>query len=210
MGNLSPVPNLSRKYLLRAIEQFRKYGIRVLVELHGAPGSQNGRNHSGRAGQINLIIGTTVLRTPNGPRPMSKSVGVFMRALVMRIEGQSLVYTGLSDARTASGGPGKGPWLIIHDGFLSFRAWAGFQKTADSDRLMMDTNSYIMFDDNLLRMNRPSWRFVCKTWRSDILASVEDIGPTLVGEFSVATNDCATYLSGTFGTNPRRWTQRDL
>ena len=42
------VEELSWKYLLLGLQWARKYGIRAMVELHGAPGSQNGWNHSGR------------------------------------------------------------------------------------------------------------------------------------------------------------------
>lgn len=34
-----------------AMEQSRRYGLRVLLDLHGAPGSQNGRDHSGKSGR---------------------------------------------------------------------------------------------------------------------------------------------------------------
>jgi glucan 1,3-beta-glucosidase len=48
---------LSFTYLLRALTWARKYGLRVLIEIHTAPGSQNGYNHSGRVGQINWLYG---------------------------------------------------------------------------------------------------------------------------------------------------------
>lgn len=38
-------------YLDWAIKMAKKYDLKVLVDLHGAPGSQNGRDHSGRAGK---------------------------------------------------------------------------------------------------------------------------------------------------------------
>ena len=44
-------------YLLKAIEWARKYGLRVNLDLHALPGSQNGWNHSGRLGQINVLYG---------------------------------------------------------------------------------------------------------------------------------------------------------
>ncbi|MGC4099388.1 MAG: cellulase family glycosylhydrolase [Nitrospira sp.] len=37
----------------RALRQAGQHGIHVLVDLHGAPGSQNGNDHSGRQGPIN-------------------------------------------------------------------------------------------------------------------------------------------------------------
>jgi glucan 1,3-beta-glucosidase len=35
----------------------RKYGIRVNLDLHTIPGSQNGYNHSGKLGQVNWMYG---------------------------------------------------------------------------------------------------------------------------------------------------------
>lgn len=40
-------------YLDFAIKMAEKYGIKVLIDLHGAKGSQNGRDHSGRVGKSN-------------------------------------------------------------------------------------------------------------------------------------------------------------
>ena len=41
----------------KALKWARKYGLRVYLELHTAPGSQNGLNHSGRLGPINFLNG---------------------------------------------------------------------------------------------------------------------------------------------------------
>jgi glucan 1,3-beta-glucosidase len=42
---------------LKAIQWARKYGIRINLDLHALPGSQNGWNHSGRLGTINVLNG---------------------------------------------------------------------------------------------------------------------------------------------------------
>lgn len=44
-------------YFLKAIEWARKYGIRINLDLHALPGSQNGWNHSGRLGTIGVLNG---------------------------------------------------------------------------------------------------------------------------------------------------------
>lgn len=44
-------------YVLKALKWARKYGLRVFLELHTAPGSQNGLNHSGRLNPINWLNG---------------------------------------------------------------------------------------------------------------------------------------------------------
>lgn len=43
-------------------EWARKYGLRVELDLHTVPGSQNGLNHSGRLGSINLCAHHSVPR----------------------------------------------------------------------------------------------------------------------------------------------------
>jgi len=42
---------------LKAIEWARKYGIRINLDFHSLPGSQNGWNHSGKLGSINVLNG---------------------------------------------------------------------------------------------------------------------------------------------------------
>ena len=45
------------RYFLKAIQWARKYGIRINLDLHALPGSQNGWNHSGRLGTIGMLNG---------------------------------------------------------------------------------------------------------------------------------------------------------
>ena len=47
----------SWKYFLKAIQWARKYGLRINLDLHALPGSQNGWNHSGKLGTINFLSG---------------------------------------------------------------------------------------------------------------------------------------------------------
>ncbi|KAG0275444.1 hypothetical protein BGZ95_008776 [Linnemannia exigua] len=219
LGGLKPdepyVPNLSWTYLLRAIEWSRKYGIRVMVELHGAPGSQNGWNHSGRLGPINWINGTDGVANAERTLPYLQQLATFFSspdyahvapimgllnepaAHLIGVDPVKSWYTqAMSVVRAATGtGEGKGPWAIIHDGMVGLNAWAGF--LPEGDRVMLDTHQYIMFNDDLMRMNETTQlKFACETWGSDMLKSTKAFGPTMVGEFSAAVNDCATYLNG--------------
>jgi glucan 1,3-beta-glucosidase len=45
------------RYFLKAIDWARKYGLRINLDLHALPGSQNGWNHSGRLGTIGVLNG---------------------------------------------------------------------------------------------------------------------------------------------------------
>jgi glucan 1,3-beta-glucosidase len=42
---------------LKGIQWCRKYGLRINLDLHALPGSQNGWNHSGKLGTINMLNG---------------------------------------------------------------------------------------------------------------------------------------------------------
>lgn len=44
-------------YFLKAIGWARKYGLRINLDLHAVPGSQNGWNHSGKFGTVNFLNG---------------------------------------------------------------------------------------------------------------------------------------------------------
>jgi len=51
------VLTLWHRYFLKAIKWARKYGLRINLDLHALPGSQNGWNHSGRLGTIGFLNG---------------------------------------------------------------------------------------------------------------------------------------------------------
>jgi glucan 1,3-beta-glucosidase len=53
------VAQVGWRYLLRAIEYCREFGLRVNIVLHAAPGSQNGWNHrySSSPSYINMLSG---------------------------------------------------------------------------------------------------------------------------------------------------------
>lgn len=45
------------RYFLKAIKWARKYGLRINLDFHALPGSQNGWNHSGKLGTVNMLFG---------------------------------------------------------------------------------------------------------------------------------------------------------
>ena len=56
---------------------------------------------------------------------------------------------------------------------------------------------YLIFDDNLVSMPKEKQAlFACTSWHQTLKNSMRHAAPTMVGEFSVATNDCGKYLNG--------------
>ncbi|KAG2741648.1 glycoside hydrolase [Suillus brevipes Sb2] len=159
-------------YILRVLQWARKYGLRVNLDLHTIPGSQNGFNHSGKYGQINFLNG--VMGVANAQRalgyiriiaefisqPEWRNVvpvfGIMNEARVAVIGMDQMtslqVFTTLylrahDMIRNITGyGEGNGPYIAIHDGFQGLSSWAGFLE--GSDRIVLDSHPYFAFSGN--------------------------------------------------------------
>ncbi|KAI0915319.1 hypothetical protein AcV5_003824 [Taiwanofungus camphoratus] len=166
-GSTVAEPFLARtcwSYILRVFEWARKYGIRINLDLHTIPGSQNGYNHSGKLGEINFLNGP--MGVANAERaleyirviaefisqPEYRDVipmfGMVNEALLSTIGKDQLTtfYLRAYDVvRNITGiGAGNGPFLSIHDGFMGTNYWQGF--LVGSDRIVLDTHPYFAFD----------------------------------------------------------------
>ncbi|KAG0378581.1 hypothetical protein BGX24_003424 [Mortierella sp. AD032] len=213
MGNLVQgepyVANVAWGYLLRAIEWARKHGIRVMIRwLNGTDGALNAQRTLPYLQQM-----ATFFSSPAYTH-VSPIMGMLNEPAAFLIGGEQVLdwyKQAFASVRQATG-PGKGPWAIIHDGFLGLEAFGGFMPK--SDRLMLDAHQYIMFNEGLMSLNQTAQlKFACQTWGSSSTTSTKTFGPSMVGEFSVAVNDCAIYLNGinsgyrwdgTFGGNGYR------
>lgn len=49
-------------YVIKAAGWCKKHGLQLMVDLHGAPGSQNGNDHSGRSGNIGFFTDENINR----------------------------------------------------------------------------------------------------------------------------------------------------
>ncbi|KAJ7573996.1 glycoside hydrolase family 5 protein [Mycena floridula] len=214
-------------YFLRLISWCRKYGIRINLDLHTIPGSQNGLNHSGKLGQIDFLYG--VMGVANAQRALSyiriltefisqpeyKDV-IPLFSMVNEAELHTIGRDQLSSfyleahnmVRSITGvGAGNGPYIAIHDGFDGEANWAGF--LSGSDRVILDFHPYIAFNGQ--PNNAPIatglgddaggiWPTqACHLWADAIKTSQTAFGVTIAGEFSNGYNDCALYLRGIAG-----------
>ncbi|KAI0727191.1 glycoside hydrolase superfamily [Fomitopsis betulina] len=205
---------VSWTYFLKAIEWARKYGLRINLDFHALPGSQNGWNHSGKLGSINVLYG------PMGFANAQRSLG-YIRTLAEFISqpqysnvvtifgitnepmgttmGQSQLSSYYVQAyeivRTASGiGAGKGPYVLYHDGFYELSQWAGFLTGAD--RIAIDNHPYICFGGQSSEPYSARLTVPCDTWGADVNTSMTAFGLTTAGEFSNAINDCGLWVNG--------------
>lgn len=219
----------SWKYILRLLKWCRKYGIRVNLDLHTIPGSQNGYNHSGKLGQVDFLNG--VMGVANAQRAL-EYIRVFTEFIsqteykdvvpVFSIMNEALLSTiGRSQLtsfylqahtmiRNITGyGAGNGPFIGIHDGFGGISSWANF--LPGSDRILLDTHPYFAFDgssatspiDTGTGINAGGvWPAqACNSWAAGINNSLENFGVTVAGEFSNGFNDCGLFLNGVPGSS---------
>ncbi|PPQ80107.1 hypothetical protein CVT25_001475 [Psilocybe cyanescens] len=218
----------SWKYIVQALQWCRKYGIRVKLDLHTFPGSQNGFNHSGKVGQINFLNG--VMGIANAQRALNyiriitefisqpeyrDVVQIFgiMNEAEVKIIGMTEIRGFYVEAyemiRGITGtGEGKGPYISIHDGFQGLPAWAGFLNGAD--RVILDIHPYFAFDDSPATAPIDTgtgagaggtWpQAACNRWMSSMNTSRTAFGVTIAGEFSNGFNDCGLFLKGVGGS----------
>lgn len=205
---------VSWNYVLKAIQWARKYGLRINLDLHAAPGSQNAYNHSGRLNFLNFLMGR--MGRANGDRTMDyiQRVTQFIsqpeiRNVVPMFSvinepnaisiGQpaleswySQLYTMLR--RITGTGAGNGPYITIHDGFLPLNSWQGF--LSGSDRVAWDTHPYLCFGEQ----NNDPWDVQilkpCRQFTPLTDSARSNMGVTMGGEISLAINDCGLFLNG--------------
>ncbi|KAJ5960232.1 uncharacterized protein N7479_007382 [Penicillium vulpinum] len=193
------------EYLDQAIGWARSAGLKVMLDLHGAPGSQNGFDNSGKRGAIHWQQGNTVENTKDA-----------LEALAARYKNDGDVVTAIEALNEPSipGGVDQGglkqyyydAWgvvrkasqdttVVLHDGFVPTESWNGFMSESSGVwYVMMDTHHYEVFDNGLLAMDTQSHvNNVCGFARDHVVTSDKW---TVVGEWTGAMTDCAKYLNG--------------
>jgi glucan 1,3-beta-glucosidase len=91
-------------------------------------------------------------------------------------------------------GAGKGPFMILHDGFVGLDTWEGYLTGAD--RIGLESHYYFAFSPSNFgasmqqMVTRP-----CQYWAGSFNSSTLNYGLTIGGEWSLATNDCGLWLN---------------
>ncbi|TFY74858.1 hypothetical protein EWM64_g9153 [Hericium alpestre] len=201
------------KYFLKAIGWARKYGLRINLDFHAVPGSQNGWNHSGRMGTINLLNGPMGMANAQRSLDYIRIIAEFIsqpeyrdvvvmfgvvnepQAPVIGQENMSRFYLQAYNlVREASGtGAGNGPFISYHDGFLGLDKWVGF--LGNPDRIALDYHPYLCFYTQSKDTMAQQVKAPCN-WGATVNGSLAAFGLTAAGEFSNAVTDCGLYVNG--------------
>ncbi|KAJ1930077.1 hypothetical protein IWQ60_000620 [Tieghemiomyces parasiticus] len=205
IANDEPFVKGSFPYAVKAVHWAKKYGMKVIIDIHGQPGSQNGFDNSGIRGPINW---------QKRPEFMERSLKVVQQVAQYFADPQyqevvtmiqpvnepanwgldmndvRKFYTDAYKSITAAS-----PHFIadFHDAFLPLTTWNDWKATCPKS--YMDTHIYHVFDTGLLAKNATEHlQLTCqqKAQVADLSARI----PTMVGEWSLGTTDCAKWLNG--------------
>ncbi|KAI9821066.1 MAG: exo-1,3-beta-glucanase [Pycnora praestabilis] len=196
-------------YLDQSIGWARNAGLKIMIDLHGAPGSQNGADNSGRAGAINWGTGDTIQQTLDTIRAISERYATDVsqdtvtaiqllnepRAPPIELDGDVGVklfdYNGWGTVRDSD----SATVVCIHDAFQGTEYWQGFMNQ-DSGvwDVMLDTHQYQVFTTQLLQLSAQEHVQTACDYGANNLRGLDKW--TIVGEWSGAATDCAMWLNG--------------
>ncbi|QRV80907.1 Cellulase (glycosyl hydrolase family 5 protein) [Ceratobasidium sp. AG-Ba] len=204
-------------YLCKAVEWASKHGVKVLIDLHGAPGSQNGFDNSGRAGETNWHRDPkNVQRTEavidllskefskakyagcvTSIAPLNEPAG-FREQKVLDVTRQ--YWTDSYNLIRYPGGPyGKEGNLVevIHDAFQPLSYWNNFLTKPNATGVVMDTHHYEVFSvaENARTFDQHI-KSICDFGTNNLAPYNKNQNPVVTGEWSLALTDCAKYLNG--------------
>ncbi|KAL5114326.1 hypothetical protein ACEQ8H_007801 [Pleosporales sp. CAS-2024a] len=206
------VAQTSWRYLLRGIEYCRQNGLRVNLDLHGAPGSQNGWNHSGRQGVIGWLNGTDGDVNAKRTLEIHHQLSVFFAQ--PRYKNVVTMYGLVNEPRMVELDTSKVlAWtqkaidqiradnitavIVFGDGFMGLDNWQG--KLQGNQNLVLDVHQYVIFNvDQLSLKHVDKLNFACKGWTEQSRRSMDPstgFGPTMCGEWSQADTDCTQYIN---------------
>ncbi|KAK6007158.1 hypothetical protein QM012_006166 [Aureobasidium pullulans] len=203
----SPYVSGAAPYMDQAIEWARQTGLKVIVDLHGAPGSQNGFDNSGqRTNNIDFQQGDNVQRTlavlqtiqnkyaDSSYDDVVAGIELLNEPLSSSLNLDDLKQferNGFGQQRTVS----QSRVVVIQDGFQPPSSYNGWLTPSDNNaqNVALDHHEYQVFTDELVAMQPWQHRqYVCNNVKSYSGADKW----TFIGEWSAAMTDCAAALNG--------------
>ncbi|KAL1634449.1 glucan exo-1,3-beta-glucosidase [Diplodia intermedia] len=202
----SPYAKGAAPYMDAALDWARGTGLKVIIDLHGAPGSQNGYDNSGqRMDSPQWTQGDTVDQTLSVLNTIAEKYGTAEYEDVVagiQLLNEPAGYTldlntikqfdrdGYGKVRAVGETP-----VVVHDAFQSPASYNGFMAASDNDvrNVAIDHHEYQVFDTGMVAWSAQEHRQgVCNN-----KARWEGADKwTFVGEWTGAMTDCAKWLNG--------------
>ncbi|KAG7691759.1 hypothetical protein KL915_005066 [Ogataea haglerorum] len=196
-----------QEYLDKALEWCAKYGLKAWVDLHGAPGSQNGFDNSGKRGEIGWqnTTGYVDLTIQVLDQIASKYGGSNYSDVIIGIEllneplGSNLDFDELVDFYNKGyqlvRDNGNAP-VIIHDAYLPDHTFDNVLNTEQDPNVwevIVDHHHYQVFDVGSLSQSVDEHVSTACGWGQ---SENTEYHYTLCGEWTAALTDCAKWLNG--------------
>ncbi|KAF2862603.1 glycoside hydrolase family 5 protein [Piedraia hortae CBS 480.64] len=182
-------------YVGKALDWASNHNLKVMIDLHGAPDSQNGFDNSGKRGGIGWMQGDTMqqtltalkkLRDDHASHPalvavelINEPLGIDMGRLTDFYNQGWELFSGSHVAVTVS------------DAFQGPSVWNSWGN--DKWAIMVDVHNYQVFTQGLLTLSLDQHVGAACGAGQAMLASNKW---TITGEFSGALTDCAKWLNG--------------
>ncbi|KAF8640742.1 hypothetical protein AX17_000393 [Amanita inopinata Kibby_2008] len=211
VGHGEPYIQGQLPYLEKAVGWAQTYGLKLIIDLHGAPGSQNGFDNSGQKKSypgwhsnntnvqrtdniIKRIAGTYKDSTSVVPviAPLNEPAGYYGDSVLSVV--RQYWYDSYGNIRYPYGTSQQSNTIVmIHDAFQSLSYWNGFMPPPKWQGVIMDTHIYQIFSNALVAYSDSQHIQAACSEQS----SLENFGLwTVVGEWTPAATDCAKYLNG--------------
>ena len=184
-------------YLGKAIGWAGDNGINVMIDLHGAPGSQNGFDNSGRRGGIEWTSGDTVAQTITALQKIrddfAANPAVTAIELVNEPMGPSLDLATIQQFYDDGWGNLEGSHVAVtfHDAFEGVNSWNDWGDGMWA--LLLDTHHYEVFSGAVLEMDIGDHISTACGFGASMATNNKW---TIAGEWTGAMTDCAQWLNG--------------
>lgn len=180
-----------------ALDWAQASGLKVIIDLHGAPGSQNGFDNSGKYGSVQWTQGNTVqhtlnvlnkIRNDHASHPAVSAIQLLNEPLGPNLDMNTVRqfymdgWGNLKDSNVA---------VVFHDAFQGVTSWGGWG--SGMWNLLLDTHHYEIFDNGAVAMSPDDHiRTAC-----DFGNQMASTGKwTIAGEWTGGITDCAKWLNG--------------
>jgi glucan 1,3-beta-glucosidase len=183
----------SARFIDFALDQCSRNGLKLLLDLHGAPGSQNGWDHSGRGGAVDWPKPSNVQETLRilesfgqryGQHPALCGIELLNEPRdVVPLEILQQFYQDAYARLRKIVNPQVA--IVFHDSFRPF-AWENFMQAPAFDNVVLDTHLYQCFSNqDKMRTAREQLEFALNRKVALDRMQREEL-PTIVGEWSLS------------------------
>jgi glucan 1,3-beta-glucosidase len=198
------------EYFERTVPLFKKYNLKMIPDLHGAPGSQNGWDNSGRICEPQWGTGDTINRTlkvierlaqrlaalENNPATSGTVAGIELlnEAFPPRLKGSGIDivkdYYLRAYPLVRKHLPADKYWVVIEQAFNT-TTWTDFMSGPEYENVILDFHFYQVFSEGQRKWSADEHLSFACTVQREVLS--HQTLPTIVGEWAIAWKEESSY-----------------